>query len=360
MALFNEDGLKKKLNDLNMSQQSIQTLSLWLIHHKKHAHTVVNVWMRELMKVSDARKLVFMYLANDVIQNSKKKGPEYSKEFLKRLPKVFEHLGAIRLDGKSKQGVERLLAVWEERGVFNESAIQSFKKGYEGLKNISIKASKTEQPPAKRPRRSSSLGAASDEDMESGVDSEDGEDSNAAATAATATPAGAVVNLSPPSPSSAPPLKSPPDPELLISSLQSLESAATADAATREQIAKMPTAVSDSSSLAKLKDATEGRELLKVVDEALKLLLEYNGRLAKEMESRKALAKLLHDSIRHQKEKIVHTEEMLEEYRVKLAKVLKIKAELRAHLQNLPDISRMPKVGSTLPPLPSAGDLFTV
>ncbi|KAA0192384.1 hypothetical protein HAZT_HAZT002412 [Hyalella azteca] len=319
------------------------------------------------MKVSDARKLVFMYLANDVIQNSKKKGPEYSKEFLKRLPKVFEHLGAIRLDGKSKQGVERLLAVWEERGVFNESAIQSFKKGYEGLKNISIKASKTEQPPAKRPRRSSSLGAASDEDMESGVDSEDGEDSNAAATAATATPAGAVVNLSPPSPSSAPPLKSPPDPELLISSLQSLESAATADAATREQIAKMPTAVCLCliyfiilKNLHLLSDATEGRELLKVVDEALKLLLEYNGRLAKEMESRKALAKLLHDSIRHQKEKIVHTEEMLEEYRVKLAKVLKIKAELRAHLQNLPDISRMPKVGSTLPPLPSAGDLFTV
>ena len=50
MASFNEDGLKKKLDDLNMSQQSIQTLSLWLIHHKKHAHTVVNVWYRELVK----------------------------------------------------------------------------------------------------------------------------------------------------------------------------------------------------------------------------------------------------------------------------------------------------------------------
>ena len=49
MASFNEDGLKKKLDDLNMSQQSIQTVSLWLIHHKKHAHTVVNVWYRELI-----------------------------------------------------------------------------------------------------------------------------------------------------------------------------------------------------------------------------------------------------------------------------------------------------------------------
>lgn len=49
MAGFNEDALKKKLDDLNMSQQSIQTVSLWLIHHKKHAHTVVNVWYRELV-----------------------------------------------------------------------------------------------------------------------------------------------------------------------------------------------------------------------------------------------------------------------------------------------------------------------
>jgi len=31
---------------------------------------------------------MFMYLGNDVIQNSKKKGPEYSKEFGKILPKV--------------------------------------------------------------------------------------------------------------------------------------------------------------------------------------------------------------------------------------------------------------------------------
>lgn len=50
MALFNEDSLKKKLSDLNMSQQSIQTTSLWLIHHKKHATSVVNVWVKELIK----------------------------------------------------------------------------------------------------------------------------------------------------------------------------------------------------------------------------------------------------------------------------------------------------------------------
>jgi regulator of Ty1 transposition protein 103 len=50
MAGFTESALAKKLADLNSSQQSIQTLSLWLIHHRKHHATIVKVWFRELQK----------------------------------------------------------------------------------------------------------------------------------------------------------------------------------------------------------------------------------------------------------------------------------------------------------------------
>lgn len=69
-----------------------------------------------------------MYLANDVIQNSKKKGPEYNKEFGNKLGKVFEHLGAIRLDDKSVKGLNRLLDVWEERNVFEGDQIKQLKQ----------------------------------------------------------------------------------------------------------------------------------------------------------------------------------------------------------------------------------------
>lgn len=69
-----------------------------------------------------------MYLANDVIQNSKKKGPEYNKEFGNKLGKVFDHLGGLRLDEKSMKGLNRLLTVWEERSVFDDEKIKLFKK----------------------------------------------------------------------------------------------------------------------------------------------------------------------------------------------------------------------------------------
>lgn len=50
MAGFTESALVKKLLDLNPSQQSIQTLSLWLIHHRKHHPTIVKVWYKEMCK----------------------------------------------------------------------------------------------------------------------------------------------------------------------------------------------------------------------------------------------------------------------------------------------------------------------
>lgn len=50
MAGFTENALIKKLQELNSSQQSIQTLSLWLIHHRKHHAIVVKTWYKELLK----------------------------------------------------------------------------------------------------------------------------------------------------------------------------------------------------------------------------------------------------------------------------------------------------------------------
>lgn len=116
MTGFANQTLERKLVDLNNSQQSIQTLSLWLIHHRKHHKSIVQTWFSELKKgncllldanynhllmhhahsdgllskAKPSRRLTFMYLANDVIQNSRKKGPEFSKEIGAVLKASFE------------------------------------------------------------------------------------------------------------------------------------------------------------------------------------------------------------------------------------------------------------------------------
>lgn len=76
------------------------------------------------------RKLTFMYLANDVIQNSKKKGPEYGREFGQVLKSAFEHMAAIGYDEKTKNSLTRLLTIWGERGMYDEIQIAEFKQAF--------------------------------------------------------------------------------------------------------------------------------------------------------------------------------------------------------------------------------------
>jgi len=71
MSSFSDNNLAKKLNELNGTQQSIQTLSLWLIHHRKHAKTIVQVWLRELKKGMQVHMepltLLFFCLYSDLL-----------------------------------------------------------------------------------------------------------------------------------------------------------------------------------------------------------------------------------------------------------------------------------------------------
>ena len=50
MSSFSTSQLEKKLKVMTMSQQSIQTLSLWCIHHRKHARTVVQTWLKDILR----------------------------------------------------------------------------------------------------------------------------------------------------------------------------------------------------------------------------------------------------------------------------------------------------------------------
>lgn len=47
-----------------------------------------------------------------------------------------------------------------------------------------------------------------------------------------------------------------------------------------------------------------------------------------------------------------------QEYKSKQEKVQLVRQELKAHLENLPDLTKLPDLEGGLAPLPSAGDLF--
>lgn len=68
-----------------------------------------------------------MYLANDVIQNSKKKGPEYGQEFGEVLIGAFEHMSDTGINEKTKHSLNRILKIWEDRGVYDSEKVKKYK-----------------------------------------------------------------------------------------------------------------------------------------------------------------------------------------------------------------------------------------
>ncbi|KAK1173009.1 regulation of nuclear pre-mRNA domain-containing protein 1A isoform X1 [Acipenser oxyrinchus oxyrinchus] len=309
MSAFSEVALEKKLSELSNSQQSVQTLSLWLIHHRKHSKTIVTVWIQELKKAKVSRKLTFLYLANDVIQNSKRKGPEFTKDFAPVIVDAFKHVASASDEG-SKKHLERVFSIWQERAVYENDLLDQLKEVLQGGKK-----------PKKRPYEEIKV---KEDDY--------------------------------PCPSS--PADSPQTVEI-IKALQELENAASGDAAVRKRISSLPLEVQDASLLDRITDKESGERLSRMVDDACLLLADYNGRLAAEIDDRKQLTRTLTDFLRTQKEILTEKEQKLEEYKQKLAKVSQVRKELRSQIGNLPDLSLLPNVTGGPLRLPSSGDFYT-
>lgn len=57
-----------------------------------HSNVFSSTFLLNCVSAKSNRKLTFLYLANDVIQNSKKKGPEFTKDFESVLVDACSHV----------------------------------------------------------------------------------------------------------------------------------------------------------------------------------------------------------------------------------------------------------------------------
>lgn len=120
-SVFSEQILADKLSKLNSTQQCIETLSHWCIFHRSKAELVVATWDKQFHSSQMVQKVPLLYLANDILQNSKRKGNEFVTEYWKVLPSALKEV-LEQGDDHGKKVVSRLVAIWEERRVFGSRA----------------------------------------------------------------------------------------------------------------------------------------------------------------------------------------------------------------------------------------------
>ncbi|XP_067353907.1 regulation of nuclear pre-mRNA domain-containing protein 2a isoform X2 [Channa argus] len=122
-----EATLERKFQHVTNTMDSIQGLSAWCIENKKYHSLIVRHWMKCLKKSDAAHRLNLFYLANDVIQNCKRKNAiVYRTAFTEVLPDAFS---LVNHDGDLKviKSVERILSIWAERGVYSGTLISDLR-----------------------------------------------------------------------------------------------------------------------------------------------------------------------------------------------------------------------------------------
>ncbi|KAF3440425.1 hypothetical protein FNV43_RR18709 [Rhamnella rubrinervis] len=125
-SAFSEQILADKLSKVNSTQQCIESLSHWCIVHRSKAELVVTTWDKQFHNSQMVQKVPLLYVANDILQNSKRKGNEFVTEFWKVLPAALKDVRE-KGDDNGKKVVSRLVNIWEERKVFGSRA-QSLKE----------------------------------------------------------------------------------------------------------------------------------------------------------------------------------------------------------------------------------------
>ena len=63
---LNEEAIEKKLKSFNNSQDSVQAVSLWIMHHKAQHRKIVDTWL----KVMRASKYISPPTDNGIVQLS--------------------------------------------------------------------------------------------------------------------------------------------------------------------------------------------------------------------------------------------------------------------------------------------------
>jgi regulator of Ty1 transposition protein 103 len=242
MSSFSVATLQEKLSRLSASQESIETLSLWIIHHKAFATTSVTVWATSFTSSDADHRLVLLYLANDILQNSRRKGAEmFGELFREPLQQVVPQICGQKI----QSSVERMLRIWRERKVYDKAFVKQL------------------------------------DQLLSGSQPEEEEAAETAVSVTTPTPT--------PPPEPVPDFKL----SLLEDAVQELSKFHGEMRVKEASVDSLPMDVWDSSSLSLLKDKSEGHEFSRNFDKAGATLKDYSDCLGIEVNERVNLSNML-------------------------------------------------------------------
>jgi CID domain len=112
------DGLRQTLARLDSSSQSVQAAASAMMKHYDQAVIAVDEWRNALQVARGEQLLALLYVANEVLQNSKRnRGRNFLEGMSPVLSQALQHI--CQRDGSLVEKVRRVVKIWGDRQIFS-------------------------------------------------------------------------------------------------------------------------------------------------------------------------------------------------------------------------------------------------
>ncbi|GMR41958.1 hypothetical protein PMAYCL1PPCAC_12153, partial [Pristionchus mayeri] len=318
MALLTQEKITQRLQGLDEKPESIQTCSAWLLHHAKpqNLDIIFDTWLREVYREKSSKRLItLIWVANDVSQNSRKKGCEVANAFAPRIESALKHIRKNPQDDQVDKCVNRCVEVWESRRIFSREQLVRFESAL-GLKRTASQPSTSLLP----------------ESPEKAVQKPPQFDNEKMSQLERATREMAEV-------------------------LRRLEKAPSSDEKIRTKLAQFPESTGNASYLQHVRNEKEARSILERTKEAAPLCKEYCDSLANEVLDRRNLQNHLNEVLDTVKLITTRNNTIIEELKKREKTMKNHLDQVERAYDSLPDFSEM-ELDFQHTNLPSLKDLF--
>ncbi|KAI5796388.1 RNA polymerase II-binding domain-containing protein [Peziza echinospora] len=121
---YSDETVLSKLSALNETQEGIVSIAQWVMFHRRYAKQTAELWLQRMRESAAQRRLNLIYLANEVVQQSKARRKE---EFVEAFSPIIAEATELAYQAPPdvQQKVKRVVQVWRQRQIFDPATLDS-------------------------------------------------------------------------------------------------------------------------------------------------------------------------------------------------------------------------------------------